>query len=78
MCKTSELMRDMAVLTYFKKHKPMFKDEWAIYEEALDHVVAHGAEIVKAELVERQYCDLLLKLSEFELKHPQVVNNTPV
>lgn len=75
MCKTSELMRDIAVLTYFKQNKPMFKEEYAIRQEAYDHVVAYGESIVKEELIQRQYFDLLNKLSQFESMHPHVVGD---
>ena len=74
MCKNSDFMRDIAVLTYFKTNKPFTRDEHAIRDEALQHLVAIGQEIVEEELVQREYVRLLTKLAEFELKYPEVAS----
>lgn len=74
MCKTSDLVQDIAVLTFFKHNKPMFKEEYALRDETLSRVIEHGREIAQKELVEREYEHLLGKLAEFEFLHPEVTN----
>lgn len=75
MCKAGDLLQDFAVLTYFKHNKPMFKHDYAMRDEALERVINHGHEIVKAELIQRQYDELLNKLADFEFLHPEVLND---
>jgi hypothetical protein len=70
-----QLVNDIAVLTYFKNCRGNYLSaaEQAIKREALDNLTTHGHKLVTAELVQREYVDLLNKLAAFEDMHPELV-----